>query len=177
MHPGDLYELTRDCILRVFLRILWRPQIRSQIQTNTPQIQDDVRISWVGVPQLQIRSKYAANMQLRHVLAPSSLALGSQCHLRCDRHPNTSRHAYLCVFVMYLWCICEVLVSGREIRVFVMYLMRICKIFENGRIHGCCHVSRSATSFVFLRICCVFVFFSGTLRNTQQIRKNTQKYA
>ena len=30
MHPGDLYELTRDCILRVFLRILWRPQIRPE---------------------------------------------------------------------------------------------------------------------------------------------------
>ena len=103
MHPGDLYELTRDCILRVFLRILWRPQIRSQIQTNTPQIQNDVRISWVGVPQLQIRSKYSANTQLRHVLAPSSLALG---HLRHDRHPNTKPVLYLLricgVFVVYL---------------------------------------------------------------------------
>ena len=128
-----------------------------------------------GNKYTQIRNKYKTTFVF-HGLACHSFKYAANTQ-QSDRHPNTFRHAYLCVFVMYLWCICEVLVSGREIRVFVMYLMRICKIFENGRIHGCCHVSRSATSFVFLRICCVFVFFSGTLRNTQQIRRNTQKYA
>ena len=48
----------------------------------------------------QIRSKYAANTQLRHVLAPSSLALGSQCQgallllvtgVWLTRHPLKSR--------------------------------------------------------------------------------------